>query len=300
LSRWLTVEDGLYDQARIWSGSELIWQNQMTGSGSRHLLDESWHEQVIPLDSDGETAFTWALYSDPGLEFGGWHLDDVCVTELDDVPGHYAVRDLTGTTDTPSISLTWTQPWMAPLSQTILVRSEGVPPDGPDDGEVVELRVEPTPGAFATFVDTSVTPDTHYFYAVFVAGSDADSFYSTLVLGENLVEAWATSDTGGAETGDPGAPDTGVPAGEETGAPDDGASPSEDTGTLREESSGESGDSGESKADGPRPYMPPTVTKEGCACGVGSAARTGFGLWWWSLLLCFPAVRRRSGGELEL
>jgi hypothetical protein len=296
--RWLTVEDGLYDQAQIWSGVDQLWHNPTTAGGMNHVLDEAWTEQVIglsePSSSPGETYFTWSLRTDPGLEFGGWHLDDVCVVELDDAAGHYTVRDLTATTGAPSISLAWTQPWITPLGQTIVVRSEGVPPEGPDDGVIVDLRVEPTPGEEVRITDTDVILDTLYFYAVFASGADSDSFYATLVLDQNLVEAWATM-----MIPDTGAPDTGVPAGEETGVPDDGTSASEDTGGSEEtgsfegETSGESRDSGESSAGGPRPYMPPTVTKGGCACGVGGAALRGFGLWWWSLLLCFPAVRRR-------
>jgi MYXO-CTERM domain-containing protein len=57
----------------------------------------------------------------------------VCVVTLADVPGHYRVRDLVATDAAEDVAITWSQPWMAPLSATVLVRSADGYPTGPVD-----------------------------------------------------------------------------------------------------------------------------------------------------------------------
>jgi hypothetical protein len=83
--RWLGVEDGFYDQARITVNDAPVWQNvnsnQSTSSTVDHV-DKEWRFQDVQLAQYyvGHTVqIGWDLTSDSGLEFGGWTLDDVCI-----------------------------------------------------------------------------------------------------------------------------------------------------------------------------------------------------------------------------
>lgn len=87
--RWLTVEDGDFDQARITANGMVVWQNfaSGTGRGSTHHVDKEWRFQDVDLSGaiqDGAVQVSFVLQSDAGLEFGGWTLDDFCVVAFDD------------------------------------------------------------------------------------------------------------------------------------------------------------------------------------------------------------------------
>ncbi len=104
--RWLNVEDGYYDQARIvMEGEDLegtdddavVWANHVSGSSNsdhdEHHQDEEWISHSVVLDgiSGGKVRLGWEILSDEGLTMGGWTIDDVCV---------YAVLDDSGAVDT--------------------------------------------------------------------------------------------------------------------------------------------------------------------------------------------------------
>jgi hypothetical protein len=74
--RWLTIEDGTFDQARLFVNGLLVWQNP-TGSA---LVDTSWQqvEYSIPMaDNNPAVTIEWRLKSDGSLQLGGWNIDDV-------------------------------------------------------------------------------------------------------------------------------------------------------------------------------------------------------------------------------
>ena len=77
--RWLTVEDGQYDQAQIRVNGTVVWQNP-SGGGSNHTLDSSWVKHTVDITSlaagNPSVQVEYRLLSDGGLEFGGWNLDD--------------------------------------------------------------------------------------------------------------------------------------------------------------------------------------------------------------------------------
>jgi len=85
--RWLRVEDGYFDQARVEVNGEVVWSNAV-GGGELHHLDRQW----IPVDLDisewagccEDVQLSWVLESDGGLEFGGWTIDDVCLYSTTD------------------------------------------------------------------------------------------------------------------------------------------------------------------------------------------------------------------------
>jgi len=80
--RWLTVEDGRYDVARVYVNDEMVWHN-LIGDGDQHHVDREW--VLFDLDisaqvaATGSAQVTWELESDDGKEFGGWTIDDVCL-----------------------------------------------------------------------------------------------------------------------------------------------------------------------------------------------------------------------------
>ena len=82
--RWLGVEDGFYDEARILIDDEMVWTNHATSQdlGSEHHIDMQWALHTVEIadtDGDGQVTVSWDILSDQGLAFGGWNIDDVCV-----------------------------------------------------------------------------------------------------------------------------------------------------------------------------------------------------------------------------
>jgi len=199
--RWLTVEDGFYDKANVYVGDQQVWQQAVSPEGKSHTLDTDW--VLFELDAEpyrGTTQrLTWTLRSDPGLEYGGWSLDDVCMERLADLPGHHRVRDLDGDANT-TVSLAWTHPWIAPLDQLVVVRQRGGLPTGIEDGLWVADRADVKPAAPSDLIDDQVEPCTTYGYAVFVRGDDV--WNDSVVEGENGI--LLTTDC-------PEEPDTGSP-----------------------------------------------------------------------------------------
>ena len=193
--RWLTVEDGLYDQAEIlaWRSettpSETFWNNPSTEAGSTSFTDADWTLHDLALDdwlAAGDSRgvrFLWTLRSDHGLEFGGWALDDVCVVELDDRAGHYRADDLRATDANDAVTVTWSVPWVQPILGMRLVRTLGGLPLGPDDGEVVLEEPAVDWGDRHTWLDYDTAPGEVWGYAVYFQG--ADGWFTDTVSGEN-------------------------------------------------------------------------------------------------------------------
>ncbi len=101
--RWLTVEDGYYDNAWVEVDGDEVWENWETSfeSGDEHHLDEAWSLATYSItdpDGDGLVELSWHLESDQGLAFGGWNVDDVCIYALSSEVGE---GDPEGTTTDP-------------------------------------------------------------------------------------------------------------------------------------------------------------------------------------------------------
>ncbi|MFT7668369.1 MAG: hypothetical protein ACI8X5_001061 [Planctomycetota bacterium] len=81
--RWLTVEEGIYDQARIRINGVEVWANALSGN----LIDQSWvtHDIDISAVADGNptVVIEFSLQSDAGLTFGGWTVDDIEILYLE-------------------------------------------------------------------------------------------------------------------------------------------------------------------------------------------------------------------------
>ncbi len=80
--RWLSVEDGMHDQAAIAIDGAVAWSNDLTVDH----IDREWRLHVLPLSAASHT-IAWQLTSDSdGVELGGWTLDDVCVVGFGKTP----------------------------------------------------------------------------------------------------------------------------------------------------------------------------------------------------------------------
>jgi cysteine-rich repeat protein len=82
--RWLTVEDGVYDQATITAHGTVIWRNALSQTGTLDHVDREWRFHDIDITSyvdryENNVQVSWHLTSDFGKELGGWTLDDVCI-----------------------------------------------------------------------------------------------------------------------------------------------------------------------------------------------------------------------------
>ncbi len=233
-SRWLTVEDGLYDHAQLSVGPRVLYGNDRTPGGSQATLDVSWVDQDIDLRSGlatpdgpgdlGALRFDWTLTSDQGLEYGGWALDDVCVYDLDDVPGHYRSKDLAATDDAPVITVRWENPWIAPLGHTRLVRKRAGYPTDADDGETLLDDDAPVIGAAEVYTDTAVAPGETWYYALFAA-PPGGAWLGGVLAGENADQG----STPPLDTGDVPI-DTGDSAVQDSGTGETGTTPDEKTG----------------------------------------------------------------------
>jgi cysteine-rich repeat protein len=83
--RWLGVEDAVYDHAIIEVDGVERWTNLATPAEDTHHRDREWrfHDLDITAEAaDGAVQITFHLDADPGLEFGGWTVDDVCIVAI--------------------------------------------------------------------------------------------------------------------------------------------------------------------------------------------------------------------------
>ncbi len=83
--RWLNVQDGLHDQAKLYVNDEEVWANLATAEedGTVHHRDREWIHFDLDISElageEPEVEIRWELTSDAALEFGGWTIDDVCL-----------------------------------------------------------------------------------------------------------------------------------------------------------------------------------------------------------------------------
>jgi cysteine-rich repeat protein len=92
--RWLGVEDGFYDDARLVINGTEVWKNFASASEPQqngvHHIDRVWRFadfELAAFEASGTATLRFELASDEGLQFGGWTLDDVCIVEPAAGPG---------------------------------------------------------------------------------------------------------------------------------------------------------------------------------------------------------------------
>jgi cysteine-rich repeat protein len=86
--RWLNVEDSFFDKGTIYVNGQMAWRNFNSDQGnasSTHHADKEWrfHDvRLSPHISDGTVQVKFEIESDPGLEMGGWNIDDFCIVAI--------------------------------------------------------------------------------------------------------------------------------------------------------------------------------------------------------------------------
>ncbi|HHO53193.1 MAG TPA: hypothetical protein ENK18_20540 [Deltaproteobacteria bacterium] len=230
--RWLQVEDGIYDQAVILANDQEVWSNR-EGAGDESHVDRSWVHHVVGLDGlgdRGEISIAWELRTDPGLELGGWTIDDVCImapATADNRLGivDFEVDDLEDTL----VALSWTNPEHRPVARVIVVRRFNDYPDGWDDGDIVYDESSPEPGERIEIEDRNYHSGDS-FYAVYafdgaewlswtVEGWNADEIdlvggepppgWPTDTDGDGLIDELDAEEAGGGKDGGCGCSGTG-------------------------------------------------------------------------------------------
>jgi cysteine-rich repeat protein len=155
--RWLAVEDSHFDQARITVNGQPAWINATQDRGDTSSLahvDREWRFQDVVVSgyAQGHTIeIGWDLTTDPGLEFGGWALDDVCVVaNVNGVCGdgrvtiHETCDDGAANADVPDACRTWCQ--VPTCGDHIVDRGEQCD-DGPTGGIGCSAKCELLDGA---------------------------------------------------------------------------------------------------------------------------------------------------------
>ncbi len=282
--RWLTVEDGLYDHARLFANGALVWENGMTAGGTVHHVDTAWivHELDISaqVDEDETVSLTWLLESDPGLEMGGWNLDDVCLVAPQDLDPLFVISDFAaGDGEDGQSTLTWTQPPVLPLWAVAVVRHGEHYPADLDDGVVVHLDTDPAWGEAVEIVDPKLEAGRTYYYRVFVADTEWN-WLGDLVEGGNADTA-TTIDWGDDD-------DSVEPDDDDVQPDDDDSAPVDDDDSVVEP---DDDDTVEPDDDDSAPVDPGLGGEGDCACDAGGSP-AGAGA---ALLLVVAGVLRRRG-----
>ncbi len=90
--RWLGVEDGYFDNAKVLVNGTPMWTNFASASepmkGVDHV-DREWRFQDIDLatpSATGKVKLRFELMADPNANYAGWNLDDVCVVAAAPAP----------------------------------------------------------------------------------------------------------------------------------------------------------------------------------------------------------------------
>jgi MYXO-CTERM domain-containing protein len=172
--RWLGVEDGFYDQARILANGEVMWSNWVNSQGkSDHHQDRQWTPHAVDLlgtADQGQVLLSWEIESDQGLSLAGWNIDDVCLLAPATSDNRLGISDFLAQGDgEDAIDLSWTNPTHGPLQEVIVVRTQRDWPTGPKDGKVVFEDDDPELGEVVSFTDDKVGKRHAYYYAVFAS-----------------------------------------------------------------------------------------------------------------------------------
>ena len=129
--RWLSVEKGIYDQASLYLNNAQLYTNP----SSTDVIDQSWKAQDYDVsslaDNNPSVQLTFELISDPGLEFGGWNIDDVQLVTLGPVTGGPFSEYGTGTKGTGGVAPHLVGSGQATPGGTITLTLSGAKPNAP-------------------------------------------------------------------------------------------------------------------------------------------------------------------------
>jgi MYXO-CTERM domain-containing protein len=94
--RWLTVEDGLGDQATIVANNGLAWSNYAsTETSTVHHIDREWRFQDVdltPFVANSQVEVSFRLSTNERRSYGGWTIDEFCVVGVNMACGNNVVE----------------------------------------------------------------------------------------------------------------------------------------------------------------------------------------------------------------
>ncbi|MCK6448332.1 MAG: hypothetical protein L6Q99_18240 [Planctomycetes bacterium] len=107
-NRWLGVESGQYDQARVKVNGTTVWTNPTLTD----LVDSSWVPMDLDIsaiaDNNPSVQIEFSMTSDVGVEFGGWTIDDVQIVSLScpscPAPSNYCISKQTSGGSFPTVT----------------------------------------------------------------------------------------------------------------------------------------------------------------------------------------------------
>jgi C1A family cysteine protease len=80
--RWLAVERGIYDQAKVFVNGNKVWENE----SSEDHLDYAWKSQDIDIssyaDDNSSVQIKFQITSDEWINMGGWNIDDFALVGI--------------------------------------------------------------------------------------------------------------------------------------------------------------------------------------------------------------------------
>ena len=210
--RWLSVEDGLFDQANLLANGELVWSNWANTAepAEEHTIDRQWSPQVVNIGGTPnarEVTLAWEIQSDRGLNMGGWNIDDLCLLAPATPDNRLGISDLV-VTEGDEITLSWTQPAHAPVEEVVVVRKRRGWPSSHRSGTVVWRTSSPDLGERVEITDDSLRTGGDWYYAVYA--SDGENWLSWTRPGLN---AASTSGAPAVTSGGCGCASSGSPAG---------------------------------------------------------------------------------------
>ncbi|MCB9682413.1 MAG: hypothetical protein H6733_13180 [Alphaproteobacteria bacterium] len=189
--RWLTIEDGTYDQASVLADGATIWTNHASTAGDEHHLDTAWALHAVKVGSaaeaDGRVTLAFDLQSDGGVNFGGWNVDDICLLAPDTPNNRLGIDDLRVTTAGPGYAWSFTTPKYGPVRDVVLVRTVGRLPTGHTDGTTVFRQTNPGRSTPYSGSDTPPAGGGTVYYAAYA--SDGTDWFSLTLTGLNAVAA---------------------------------------------------------------------------------------------------------------
>ncbi|MEQ1504866.1 MAG: hypothetical protein ABMB14_21710 [Myxococcota bacterium] len=193
--RWLNAEDATYDLAMILANDDVVWSNTAAG----HHIDDQWVSHSVWLNGRGDmTDLTvgFGIRTDPGLEMGGWNVDDVCVYAPATADNRLGIDDFVVTDLGGPIGFSWTNPSYGPVTQVVVVRKTDAYPTGHEDGEIVATIDQPALGSAGSAEHANVDGSAGY-YAVYA--TDGTEWLGWTIEGFNA--GFAERNAGGEPTG---------------------------------------------------------------------------------------------------
>jgi hypothetical protein len=186
--RWLTVQDGAFDEASVWADERRLWRNAASPDprdATDDLVDTAWTTQHLPLPDRDDVVLAWELETSTDDHFGGWNLDDVCVLVPATADNRLGVTRARATVFPSGVRLSWVQPRHGPIARVQVVRRLDRFPTHPRDGVIVHEDQHVKPGVEGATFDRGLAVGDVAYYAVYA--SDGADWLSWTVVDRNAV-----------------------------------------------------------------------------------------------------------------